>query len=122
MHASLEYELSSTGDVEVACEQIKKGKTSQIKHARVGLLIPNLAFVKKFNGDCWSVSKDEGQLDKTRNPRNSGGGHTEVWAKQQYAAIVIKGGHLSKKIMKTLEFWSEKTGLPILKLKGDKLS
>jgi len=120
LHTSLDWELSQTNK-EVCAENILKNSYSNILHAKVGLLIPSSAVVKKFNGDCWSKYNNNNMLYKTRNPKNANSEHLEVFCKPIYKGIIIKGGYnptygffnLPKKIRSTIKYFSKKYHLPI---------
>ena len=116
---SLDFESTRQLSNEVAAEPIS-GNQGHITHARIGLLVANSAIIKLFNGDCFSVKTENGQLKKTRNPRESLC-DSEAWVHPVYLGIVIKGGLRTfkpaiKKIIKN-------SGLKIFKLttKGELL-
>ena len=118
LHNSLQFELcEATSDSEVPCEKILNG-TSRIHHAKIGLLIKNSAVIKTFNGDCWSVRRCNGKLQKTRNPKNAYSQHLEAWASPEYIGIVVKDvARIRKKSLKTVLFWAEEFKIPIMELK-----
>ena len=110
---SLNWELSNTSG-EYAAEVIKDvAWGSEIYHATIGLLVSRTAVIKQFNGDCWSVKKDDGSLKKTRNPRNANGKHVECWVKPSYKAIVVDG-QITKHNWKTVKAMANKYSLPVL--------
>jgi hypothetical protein len=116
--SSLQWELNSNSR-ECAAEPLVDGK-SAIYHAKIGLLVRRTAIIKVFHGDCWSLV-DGGKLRKNRNPRWSTR-HREAWVRPDYIAIVVKDwGHLRGSARKTLEYFGDIYGLPILRLKKGEL-
>ena len=114
---SLSFELSSDYSREVCAEEIKKGQTSKIKQARVGLLVKNSAVIKKNSGDVWSVYDNTGKLVPTRKPVAS---HNEVWAFSDFVGVVVQTPIAKLDTVK--DFCADKK-IPLFKLsKGGKLS
>jgi len=111
LHESIKYELDFHG--EVAVEKIIK--ESYIRHARVGLIVPNKAIVKVFSGDCWSVKVGD-SLEKTRNPKTAKSSHIEAWANGGvFTGFIVKDmKHVKTIMLKTIRYWSERTSLRVV--------
>ena len=115
---SIQYEINRSATDEVAAEYIKEG-LSEIRHARVGLLVASKALIKRFNGDCYSVLEN-GKLVKTRNPKDTGSQHIECWVNPIYKGIVVKG-KISKSAFMTIRHIAGINNIPVMILKGGKL-
>ena len=117
LNESLTYELGRDETDEVACEPLLK-KESEIRQARIGLVVSRQAIISKFTGDVWSEIED-GKLKPSRKPCKEG--HGEAFAHPVYTGIVIdlNGGlyYPAKRIVKTLCWISDTYGLPVYWLK-----
>lgn len=117
LHAALEWELSQQ-EREVAAEPIPAGYQSMIPRPRVGLLVKTRAVKKVFRCDVWSVTntdqKHNGKLRKTRTMSDTIG-HSEAFVLPQYAAIVVRNYRgLPIHYQRTITFFSQRYGLPIV--------
>jgi len=123
LHESLSWELSQSSVKELAAERLR-GLESVIKHARVGLLVKSNAVIKSFSGDVYSVKNEDGTLKKKRSGKlglKKSCVQRECWVKPEYIGIIIKGGSLNKKIMRTLKWFASVYRIDIFILSNEGL-
>ena len=111
LEEALNWELTQAPSA-VAAERLINGK-SEIRHARIGLLVKNSAVLRKFRSDIWSEYRN-GKLVATRREGYAHSRHTECWVQPVYIAVVIKG-KVSDQALQACR----NTGLPLLRLTRD---
>ena len=89
LYDSLVYECFQNQRKHVAAEQLQHG-VSEIKHARVGLLVKNSAVVHRYWSDVWSEYNDNGTLKKTRQQGKAWSTHREAFCRPEYLGVVLK--------------------------------
>lgn len=114
--SSLEWELTQH-DREVAAEIVHGGQGT-ITHARIGLLVDKGAVIRAFPGDVWSVTREGGRLEATRQATGWHKNHTEAFCRPEYAAIVLKDhpARFRPSVLKAVKDAAEKHGLPVIML------
>jgi len=114
---SLKWELEQTDTSAVAAEKLVRGR-SEIKKARVGLLVKNSAVLRRYYSDVWSKYNDKGKLVKTRREGKAYSRHAECWVSPSYIGIVVKGT-ISPRVLRECVKASKKYGLDMLRLTRD---
>ena len=114
---SLKWELEQAETSALAAEKLYRGR-SEIRKARVGLLVKNAAVLRRYYSDVWSKYNDKGKLVKTRHEGKAYSQHAECWVSPSYVGIVVKGT-ISPRAMRACVKASKQYGLDMLRLTRD---
>jgi len=118
---SLHYEVARDSNGEVAAELLRDGK-SQIRHARVGLLVSQKAVIRRFDCDVWSRPVGTKSVRLKANRTKAFSEHAECFCRPEYTGVVVKNyAGMKKDIKKGILWFAKKNNLPVYELTGGEL-
>ena len=109
---ALEWELTGGSGKTPVC-----ATTGTIRRARVGLLVRRRAVVRKWRADVYSIRR-RGRLVATVSEGFRRPYYDEVWVRQDYSGIIIRG-KISWQALATCREMADKYGLKIIRVKDD---